>query len=172
MLNSRLAQESPATKLQKALVKARDQVVLNPDDLPGSWYNILADLPGDFPRPKDPDEGPSRLEFLSKVLLKHCLQQETSTDKWISIPSDVQDLYRQAGRPRPSTVHDGSKNISKPLPGSTTRGRISLPPGRIRSILLSLRPTMRQKRALSVSRLRLVRASGGQLWPTLRVFRV
>src|SRR5947207_14998206 len=101
MLNSRLAQESPATKLQKALVKARDQVVLNPDDLPGSWYNILADLPGDFPRPKDPDEGPSRLEFLSKVLLKHCLQQETSTDKWISIPSDVQDLYRQAGRPRP-----------------------------------------------------------------------
>jgi len=87
--------------LQKALVKARDQVVLNPDDLPGSWYNILADLPGDFPRPKDPDEGPSRLEFLSKVLLKHCLQQETSTDKWISIPSDVQDLYRQAGRPRP-----------------------------------------------------------------------
>src|SRR5213594_513492 len=101
MLNSRLAQESPATKLQKALVKARDQVVLNPDDLPGSWYNILADLPGDFPRPKDPDEGPSRLEFLSRVLLKHCLQQETSTDKWISIPSDVQDLYRQAGRPRP-----------------------------------------------------------------------
>ena len=87
--------------MQKALVKARDQVVLNPDDLPSSWYNILADLPGDFPRPKDPDEGPSRLEFLSKVLLKHCLQQETSTDKWISIPSDVQDLYRQAGRPRP-----------------------------------------------------------------------
>src|SRR5438034_11814805 len=101
MLNSRLAQESPATKLQKALVKARDQVVLNPDDLPGSWYNILADLPGDFPRPKDPDEGPSRLEFLSKVLLKHCLQQETSTDKWIFIPCVVQNLYRQANKQRP-----------------------------------------------------------------------
>jgi len=87
--------------VQEALVKARDQIVLNPDDLPGSWYNVLADLPGEFPKPMDPEEGPSRLEFLSKVLLKHCLQQEVSTERWIPIPSPVQDLYRQAGRPRP-----------------------------------------------------------------------
>src|SRR6059058_1946885 len=122
MLNSRLAQESPATKLQKALVKARDQVVLNPDDLPGSWYNILADLPGDFPRPKDPDEGPSRLEFLSKVLLKHCLQQETSTDKWISIPGDVQDLSsgRAASAPLPCTT---ARKISQnPCPALLQEG--------------------------------------------------
>src|SRR6266480_4016764 len=75
--------------------------ILNPDDLPGSWYNVLADLPGEFPKPKDPEEGPSRLEFLSKVLLKHCLQQEISTERWIPIPNPIQDLYRQAGRPRP-----------------------------------------------------------------------
>jgi len=86
--------------LQETIVK-RDQVVLNPDDLPGSWYNIIADLPGDFPKPKDSEEGPSKMEFLSRVLLKHCLQQEMSTDRWISIPGPVQDLYRQAGRPRP-----------------------------------------------------------------------
>ena len=82
-------------------MKARDQIILNPDDLPDSWYNVLADLPGEFPKPKDPEAGPSRLEFLSKVLLKHCLQQEISTERWIQIPSPVQDLYRQAGRPRP-----------------------------------------------------------------------
>jgi tryptophan synthase beta chain len=87
--------------VQEALVKARDQIILNPDDLPGSWYNVLADLPGEFPKPKDPEDGPSRLEYLSRVLLKHCLQQEVSTERWISIPSPVQDLYRQAGRPRP-----------------------------------------------------------------------
>ena len=87
--------------MQEVLVKARDQVLLNPDELPGAWYNILADLPGQFPQPKDPEQGPSRLEFLSKVLLKHCLQQESSTERWISIPDAVQDLYRQAGRPRP-----------------------------------------------------------------------
>lgn len=82
-------------------MKTRDQIYLNSDELPGAWYNILADLPGKFPPPKDPEQGPSRLEFLSKVILKHCLQQETSTERWISIPEPVQDLYRQAGRPRP-----------------------------------------------------------------------
>jgi len=87
--------------LQEVLVKTRDQVYLNPDELPGAWYNIIADLPGQLPPPKDPEQGPSRLEFLSRVLLKHCLQQETSTERWISIPDAVQDLYRQAGRPRP-----------------------------------------------------------------------
>ena len=87
--------------MQEVLVKTRDQVYLNPDELPGAWYNIIADLPGQLPPPKDPEQGPSRLEFLSRVLLKHCLQQETSTERWISIPDAVQDLYRQAGRPRP-----------------------------------------------------------------------
>lgn len=87
--------------MQEVLVKGRDQVFLHPDELPGAWYNILPDLPGQFPLPKDPEQGPSRLEFLSRVLLKHCLQQETSTERWISIPDAVQDLYRQAGRPRP-----------------------------------------------------------------------
>ncbi len=82
-------------------MKSRDQVVLHPDDLPTSWYNIIADLPGQFPPPKDPEQGPSRLEFLSKVLVKRCLQQETSTERWIPIPEGVQDLYRHAGRPRP-----------------------------------------------------------------------
>jgi len=87
--------------VQSALTKTRDQIILSPDDLPSSWYNIVADLPGEFPRPRDPENGPSRLEFLSKVLLKHCLQQEMSVERWISIPGPIQDLYRQAGRPRP-----------------------------------------------------------------------
>ncbi len=87
--------------MQEAIVKARDQIILNPDELPRSWYNIISDLPGEFPAPKDPETGPSRLEFLSKVLLKHCLQQESSSERWIDIPGEVQDLYRQAGRPRP-----------------------------------------------------------------------
>ncbi len=87
--------------MQEALLKLRDQVVLGPDELPGSWYNIRADFPGDFPQPREPENGPSRLEFLSKVLVKKCLEQETSTERWITIPEPVRDLYRQAGRPRP-----------------------------------------------------------------------
>ncbi len=81
--------------------KLQSQIVLPSDDLPGSWYNIVPDLPGKLPPPMDPEEGPSRLEFLSKVLLKHCLQQESSTERWIAIPDPVLELYAQAGRPRP-----------------------------------------------------------------------
>ena len=88
-------------EVQRAIAKPRDQILLRPDEIPTSWYNIVADLPGQFPQPKDPEDGPSRLEFLSRVLLKHCLQQETSRERWIPIPGPVQDLYRQAGRPRP-----------------------------------------------------------------------
>ena len=78
-----------------------NQISLNPDDLPTSWYNIIPDFPGSFPGPKDPDEGPSRLEFLSRVIPKKLLAQEMSTERWIKIPEEVRELYTQAGRPRP-----------------------------------------------------------------------
>ncbi len=74
---------------------------MDPDELPDSWYNIVPDLPGTLPPPKEPEEGPSRMEFLSRVLVKHCLQQETSTQRWVPIPDEVRSLYLQAGRPRP-----------------------------------------------------------------------
>lgn len=41
------------------------------------------------------------MKALPEVLLKECLRQESSTQRWIDIPSEIQDLYRQAGRPRP-----------------------------------------------------------------------
>ncbi len=74
---------------------------LSEDDRPTKWYNILADLPEPLPPPKDPDEGPSRLKALPELLLRECLRQESSTERWIDIPSEIQDLYLQAGRPRP-----------------------------------------------------------------------
>ena len=87
--------------MQKAVSVKESQITLPLDELPSSWYNITPDLPTQLPPPRDPEVGPSRLEFLSKVLLKHCLQQETSTDRWITIPEPVLELYKQAGRPRP-----------------------------------------------------------------------
>jgi len=71
------------------------------DDLPKSWYNILPDLPQPLPPPKDPETGPSRLKFLSKVIVKKCLEQEFSDQRWVSIPEELRELYIQAGRPRP-----------------------------------------------------------------------
>ena len=71
------------------------------DERPTKWYNILADLPEPLPPPKDPEEGPSRVRALPELLLAECLRLESSTERWIPIPAEVQDLYRQAGRPRP-----------------------------------------------------------------------
>lgn len=76
-------------------------ILLPDDERPTKWYNILADLPEPLPPPKDPEEGPSRVRALSELLLGECLRLEASTERWIPIPEEVQDLYRQAGRPRP-----------------------------------------------------------------------
>src|SRR3989442_2009756 len=82
--------------------KADATVVQLPDDeRPTKWYNIQADLPEPLPPPKDPETGPSRLKALPELLLAECLRQENSTERWIGIPPEVQELYRQAGRPRP-----------------------------------------------------------------------
>jgi tryptophan synthase beta chain len=41
------------------------------------------------------------MEFLSRTMTQECLKQEMSTDPWIPIPQEIQELYIQAGRPRP-----------------------------------------------------------------------
>ncbi|HII40153.1 MAG TPA: TrpB-like pyridoxal phosphate-dependent enzyme, partial [Thermoplasmata archaeon] len=76
-------------------------VTLPEDDRPTKWYNIQADLPEPLPPPKDPEQGPSRVKALPDLLLGECLRQENSTERWIDIPEEVQELYVQAGRPRP-----------------------------------------------------------------------
>jgi len=76
-------------------------VHLPPEEGPDAWYNVLPDLPEPLPPPKDDEAGQPRLKMLSQVLLKECLRQETATSRWIPIPQEILDLYRQAGRPRP-----------------------------------------------------------------------
>ena len=74
---------------------------LPPEEGPDKWYNVLADLPEPLPPPRDVEPGEPRIKMLPKVLLKECLRQETATARWIPIPQEILDLYRQAGRPRP-----------------------------------------------------------------------
>jgi tryptophan synthase beta chain len=78
-----------------------NMVNLRHDEVPTRWYNIMPDLPEPLPPPKDPDEGPSRIENLPNMMIGECLQQEFSPERWIDIPGGVMDLYSKAGRPRP-----------------------------------------------------------------------
>ena len=78
-----------------------DQITLSPEEVPKKWYNIVPDIPGGLPPPKEPDDGESRMEGLKKRLVGECLRQEVSTSSWIDIPEEVRELYVHAGRPRP-----------------------------------------------------------------------
>jgi tryptophan synthase beta chain len=77
------------------------KIELPVDDLPRSWYNIIPDLPQSLPPPKEPQDGSSRLEFLSEVMIRRCLEQENSDQRWVPIPEELRELYIQADRPRP-----------------------------------------------------------------------
>lgn len=77
------------------------RIDLDIDELPKYWYNILPDLPEPLPRPREPEDYGSRIEFLKKVTLKECWRQEYSEDRWVQIPEGLRELYIQAGRPRP-----------------------------------------------------------------------
>lgn len=71
------------------------QISLSVEETPKKWYNILPDLPEPLPEPK------GDMSILSKSLIKECLGQEFSKERWIDIPADLQLIYQQIGRPRP-----------------------------------------------------------------------
>jgi len=79
----------------------KNQINLPIEELPKNWYNIIPDLPEPLPSPKEPEMGPSRMEFLGKTMVHECLRQEMSNERWIPIPEEIRELYIQAGRPRP-----------------------------------------------------------------------
>jgi len=79
----------------------KDQITLPIDDFPTKWYNIVPDLPEPLPPPQEPETGPSRMEYLSRTMIKECLRQEMSSDRWIPIPEEIRELYIHMGRPRP-----------------------------------------------------------------------
>lgn len=75
--------------------------LLPEDRMPTSWYNIQSDLPVPpppvlHPGTKEPI-GPGDLAPLFPMAL---ILQEVSTDRWIEIPDEVREVYRQ-WRPSP-----------------------------------------------------------------------
>jgi len=79
----------------------QNQISLPVDEMPTKWFNIIPHLPEPLPPPREPESGPSRMDFLGKTMVGECLKQERSTDSWVPIPEEIRELYIQAGRPRP-----------------------------------------------------------------------
>jgi tryptophan synthase beta chain len=75
--------------------------ILSEKDMPEVWYNIMADMPNKPLPPLNPGTGdPIGPEDLEPLFPMELIKQEVSTDKYISIPEEVRDIYKMY-RPTP-----------------------------------------------------------------------
>ena len=75
--------------------------LLDESDMPTSWYNIIPDLPAPPPPPLHPGtHQPVGPDDLAPLFPMDLILQEVSTERYIPIPDEVQDIYR-LWRPSP-----------------------------------------------------------------------
>jgi tryptophan synthase beta chain len=77
------------------------KIILEEKDMPTNWYNIMADMPNK-PQPMlhPGTKQPIKLEDMTPLFPVGLLKQEMSTERWIEIPEEVQDIYK-VWRPTP-----------------------------------------------------------------------
>ena len=75
-------------------------VMLPPDEIPTSWYNIQADLPEPLPPLLHP-ETHEPVGLHPRIWAEELCRQENSTERYIKIPDEVLDAYYHIPRPTP-----------------------------------------------------------------------
>jgi len=77
--------------------------ILDEKDMPTSWYNIQADLPEPLPPVLHPGTGkPVGPDDLAPLFPMELIMQEVSTERYIEIPEEVQEIYHTW---RPTILH-------------------------------------------------------------------
>ncbi len=78
------------------------KTILPEDKLPTQWYNIAPDMPeGSLKPPLNPGTGePIGPEDLSAIFPMSLIGQEVTTDRFVDIPEEVQEIYK-LWRPSP-----------------------------------------------------------------------
>ncbi len=70
------------------------KIILETNEIPREWYNIIPDLPAPLDPPLDPSTNqPIAPEKLAAIFPKGLLEQEMSPQRWIKIPEEVLDIY-------------------------------------------------------------------------------
>ncbi len=76
--------------------------LLDIDEMPKKWYNILPDLPEPLPPPLNPKtKEPVKPSDLEPIFPKELIKQEVSDKRYIDIPDEVIEAYLRLGRPTP-----------------------------------------------------------------------
>jgi len=77
------------------------KVLLNEEELPKRWYNVLPDLPEPVPPPINPlTKQPVKPEQLKAIFAEECVEQEVSDKRFVDIPEEVRKAYTM-WRPTP-----------------------------------------------------------------------
>src|SRR5437867_10636523 len=102
-----------------------DRVLISADLLAGNYYNVQADLPEHLPPPLDPKTlQPVNPALLERLFARELVRQEVSSDRFIKIPEEVLEAYRQIGRPTPLVRARRWSGFSGPLPRFISRQNI------------------------------------------------
>ncbi|MDH8701292.1 tryptophan synthase beta chain [Dysgonomonadaceae bacterium PH5-43] len=77
------------------------KILLGENDIPTSWYNIVADMQNKPLPPLNPQtKEVLKPEDLEPIFAKELIRQELTQEKWIEIPEEVRELYK-IWRPTP-----------------------------------------------------------------------
>ncbi|MCX8129935.1 MAG: TrpB-like pyridoxal phosphate-dependent enzyme [Clostridia bacterium] len=77
------------------------KILLDESEIPKQWYNVIADMPNKPAPFYSPATGKiATLEEMSVIFPKELILQEMATDRWVDIPVEVREMYKQ-WRPSP-----------------------------------------------------------------------
>lgn len=77
------------------------KILLTEKEMPTSWYNVMADMPNLPKPPLHPGtKQPVGPQDLAAIFPMELIKQEVSTERWIEIPEEVQEIYK-LWRPAP-----------------------------------------------------------------------
>ena len=77
------------------------KILLDENEMPTRWYNILADFPEPLAPPLNPaTKEPIKPSELEPIFAKELIKQEMSSEKYIDIPQEILDIYK-LWRPSP-----------------------------------------------------------------------
>ncbi len=83
------------------------KILLETNEMPKEWYNIIPDLPAPLEPPLDPATNqPIAPEKLAQIFPMGLLEQEMSPERWIKIPDEILEIYATY---RPSPLYRAEK---------------------------------------------------------------
>lgn len=72
----------------------KSNFVLQPNEIPQQWYNLLADFPEPLPPPLHPGtKQPVTPDLMLRLFPANIVEQEMSPERWIEIPEPVREAY-------------------------------------------------------------------------------